>query len=102
MSLLLSTIPKSKENNLNQVLCDYHYILFKHEIILHILRGDENNFFDLEKFFRQNYIKEISTRDLFIKKITDELKLEGWNIYLGFGDTGLFIYSTTDKPINAF
>jgi hypothetical protein len=30
--------------------------------------------------------------------ITAELKELGWTTYLGFGDTGLYVYSTTEKP----
>ena len=78
----------------NRVLC-----YLRKDIYEHVIRMDENNYFDLEKFGR-NYFDGNNREDLMEKlsvSIMKELKSNGWNCKISFGGTALFIYST-DKP----
>lgn len=67
-----------------------------------ILRKDENEYFDIDKF-NSKIIEEISFGKneyilKIINKIMNELRGIGWKVQLSFGDTGLFIYSSEEKP----
>ena len=65
-----------------------------HDLILK--RHDENDYFDIDIFMLnyscQNIIESI------IHEICLELNELGWKTCLAFGETGLFIYSTEEKP----
>lgn len=82
---------------------DYNYNrtlnLLRKEIYDHIIsRKDENDYFDIDIFFKKcnYYYKENFSR--IIKTILDELTFIGWKTQLSFGDTAIFIYSTEEKP----
>lgn len=68
-----------------------------------ILRKEENEYFDLDKF-QSKISEEISFgKNEFLLEIVNtilipELMNLGWKCQLSFGDTGLFIYSTEEKP----
>jgi hypothetical protein len=70
--------------------------LLRKEIYEHLIsREDENDYFDLDIFSkRHSYLDCKKNVDL----VCDELKELGWKIQLSFGDTGLFIFSTEEKP----
>ena len=82
---------------------DYNYnralnLLRKEIYDLIISRKDENDYFDIDIFFKKNnyYYKEnFST---IVKIVLDELSSIGWKTQLSFGDTAIFIYSTDEKP----
>ena len=77
---------------------------FREHIFLHMLKNyhsekDENNYIDLDVFCKQHMtnrnekvIKEI------VAIVCSELEKLGWKCALSFNDTGLFIYSTVNKP----
>lgn len=76
----------------NRVLC-----YLRRNIYEHIIKEDENNYFDLSLFFKQygtNQNDSETMRDIIMK----ELSSLGWKTKLSFGDTGLFIYSTEEVP----
>lgn len=68
----------------------------RREIFELMLLGDENNYFDLDKFARDY---KITTENMESMRniLSNELKELGWKTETSFGGTGLFIYST-DKP----
>jgi hypothetical protein len=66
-----------------------------------ILNGQERNFFDIDVFNRK-YVNDISLMDEIVNKIVIELNNLGWNTYIGFGGTGLYIYSSEDLPQGAY
>ncbi len=70
--------------------------LLRKEIYEHLIsRDSENDYFDLDIFSkRHSYINYLSI----VNTVCEELKELGWNIQLSFGDTGLFIFSTEEKP----
>ena len=66
-----------------------------------MLNREENSFFDID-IFNRKYVKDINMTNDMVNTIVKELKSLGWNTYIGFGGTGLYIYSTEDLPIGAY
>jgi hypothetical protein len=86
------------------------FALYRYELTLcslrgkiyeHILRDDENNYFDMEKFARIAEISSDETNSL-LKTIMMELGNRGFKCRLCFGSTGLFIYSTPEPPASYY
>lgn len=92
---------KNKENfteyNYERNLC-----YLRKQVYELIIRGDESDYFELDKFAR-NYLKNNMTIMLdMTEKIRNELKQLGWNTKLSYGGTGLFIYSSENPPTNCY
>lgn len=66
-----------------------------------MLEGNESDFFDLDQFNRQ-YVKDSSLATELLQEITAELHELGWKTFLGFGGTGLYIYSSEELPPGAY
>ncbi|GAF77758.1 unnamed protein product [marine sediment metagenome] len=77
----------------NRVLC-----YFRKEIYEHMLKGDENNYFELDRFSKQYLDNDTNTLKKMTTRIIQELETLGWKCKTSFGDTGLFIYSSEDPP----
>jgi hypothetical protein len=80
----------------NTVMC-----YLRKEIYEHIIREDENTYFDLDKFGRV-YFENKKNREEILNKLVDDIIPEitnlGWNCKRSFGGTALFIYSTEKPP----
>ena len=65
----------------------------------HIIKSDENEYFELDKFVKKYY--KINIENI-IKVVSDliipELTHLGWNCKKSYGGTALFIYSTEKPP----
>lgn len=72
--------------------CVYNFILD---------RNGENDFFDVDTFNRR-YIKNINITNDIVYIVVNELGDLGWNTYMGFGGTGLYIYSSDGLPVGAY
>lgn len=82
------------------ILDKEHLCKLRKKIYFHILKNDQNDFFDLELFNRK-YVKNMEKVENFSKIIIDELKTQGWNTFIGYGGTGLFFYDK-EVPSNAW
>jgi len=93
-----------EELNINKTKLDFFNLnyerllcLLRQEIYdLIVGRKDENDYYDIDIFsskYNCNHLK-----DKLISEIILELKDLGWKTQLSFGDTGLFIFSTEEKP----
>jgi len=71
--------------------------LRKHIYDFMISRTRENDFFDIDTFNRK-YVKDIDITSNLVNTVVEELNSLGWNTYIGFGGTGLYIYSSNDSP----
>jgi hypothetical protein len=91
---------KNKKNfadiHYNRTLC-----YFRRDMYEHILREDENNYFDLENF-NNKHLNDMNIMRRMVCVIIKELELLGWKCKLSFGDTGLFIYSSKKPPSNCW
>lgn len=91
----------SQKGDFDKILFEEHLKVLRNELYQHIILGMESDFYDLDTFNRK-YVKNIKRTHEMIDILVKELKELGWNTYLGFGDTGLYIYSTSKKPSNAW
>jgi hypothetical protein len=90
-----------KNYNYNRVIKQLRNDIYNHLIS----RREETDYFDIENFRKKyNYNDQDDSEnfEIILKQIIDELKKLGWNIELSYGDTGLFIYSTEEKPPNCW
>ena len=67
----------------------------RQKIYEHIIREDENNYFDLDNF-RQTY--KIKNIEKMTSVVIHELHSLGWKCKFSFGGTALFIYSSDNPP----
>lgn len=66
-----------------------------------MLEGNESDFFDLDLFNRK-YVKDTSLSSELIQEISEDLHQLGWKTFLGFGGTGLYVYSSDELPPGAY
>jgi hypothetical protein len=69
----------------------------RQKIYEHVIKNDQNNYFDLDNFRGSYKIKNIEDIKKMTNTIIEELCLLGWKCKLSYGGTALFIYSS-DKP----
>jgi len=101
MSGLDECLDVKNKDGFKNLLREEHMMIMEREIRYFMLKGKESDFYDLDKFNRQ-YIKNMEETHSMVKTVQEKLKNLGWNTYLGFGDTGLYIYSTEEKPYGAY
>lgn len=82
---------------------DYNYnralnLLRKEIYDLIISRKDENDYFDIEIFCKRSNYPDKENFSKILKIVLNEITELGWKTQLSFGDTGLFIFSTIEKP----
>lgn len=74
----------------------------RREIFEHVIRGDENNYFELDRFCRERLGND---RDI-MEKMKDDVIIEleelGWKCQTSYGGTALFIYSSNDPPSSCY
>jgi hypothetical protein len=77
-----------------------HLRILRKELYSHIIKGDESDFYDIDAFNRK-YVQNNGTTKKMINLIIEELQSMGWKTFLGFGDTGLYVFAG-EKPLNAY
>ena len=80
----------------NRVLC-----YLRKNIYEHVIREDENSYFDLEKFQKIQKIT-VENRDKMATTVIEELVVLGWKCKLSYGSTALFIYSSENPPASCW
>ncbi len=83
-----------------ETLDEYHLKKMRKKVYYHILKNNQNDFFDLELFDRK-YVKNMKKTEELSQLIISELELLGWKTFVGYGGTGLFFYDK-EKPLNAW
>lgn len=66
-----------------------------------VLRGNENDYFDLDNFASAHSVKK-NEMERMSNVVMGELQKLGWNVKTSFGGTGLFVYSTDDPPPSCY
>lgn len=95
-------LPKASDKELyKDMLFNHFFSLLGDEVAVHILKNKEDDFYDLDKFKRAYKISQVDL-DVMTNLLEKMLKQNGFNTFLGFGGTGLFIYTTPEKPQGAF
>ena len=90
-------IRSDNKENFSVVNYDRILYLLRQEIYIHMLKGNENSLFDLDRFSRQNEEK-IDTIQKMTETVMEELTQIGWKCKLSYGDTALFIYTSENPP----
>lgn len=62
-----------------------------------VLKGNENDYFDLDDFYRRFNVLT-KDRENMKNAMVQELTTKGWKCKTSFGGTGLFVYSTEKPP----
>lgn len=78
---------------------------FREYVYLHMIQNfhsdkDENRYVDIDVFCKNNMLNNRNEKIIqeIVQIVRKELEDLGWKTALSFGDTGLFIYSTVNKP----
>ena len=92
--------PKNKDQFSNY--CYNRNIAYlRKEIYELVIMGDENSYFELDKFERRHKLKKGEIEKM-SDTVSEELVELGWNVKKSFGNTGLFIYSSEDPPPSCY
>ena len=91
----------SNKDDFDTIFFDECVCLFRKTVVDHLLNRKENDFIDLDTFNR-THVRDMKLTQKMVSIIQQELSNLGWYTYLGFGDTGLYIYSTEDKPSGVY
>lgn len=90
------------KSEFDTILYDRELCYLRRDIFEHMIKEDENNYFDLEKFSRE----KLKNNQKIIKQMCDtimgELEKLGWKCKTSFNGTGLFIYSTDEPPPSCY
>ena len=91
----------NKDNFENMFIETYTSKLRKKIYLFMKSNRNENDFFDIENFNRK-YIRDMNKTNDMINNIVKELNQLGWKTHIGFGGTGLYIYSSEELPVGAW
>lgn len=90
------------KENFENILYNENIRRLRKKIHIFILNNkNENDFFDIDNFNRI-YVKDINKTNNMINQVVLELNKLGWKTHIGFGGTGLYIYSSEELPIGAW
>ena len=93
-------INANNKNNFSKYRFDRNLAYLRREITENILIGDEENYFDLDKFkTRFDLVKE--DLDKMVEIVSTELRNLDWKVEFTYGQTAMFIYSN-DTPSNFY
>lgn len=93
-------IPANK-GDFEQYRYDRNLSYLRRDIFESIIRGDENSYFELDRFAKSRSLKKGEIEKMRVT-IMEELRAKGWKCTLSYGDTGLFIYSTEESPPSCY
>lgn len=93
----------NQKDNFESYLFDRYLCYLRKDIYEHLLlrNNDENNYFDLDKWVRNNLDNNKCILNNMLEQIIKEIKELGWKCQTSFGGTALFIYSN-DKPSSCY
>lgn len=82
----------NNKNNFDSLLYMRMLCYLRRDIYEHMIRCDENDYFDIQHFSSKNKLKSSNVKNM-IEQVIQELMSIGWKCKLSFGGTALFIYS---------
>lgn len=98
MNSLPETISVANRETFRLQFIEQKKARFRKEVVNFLLKRDrENDFIDIDQFNRKHVLDMKLTQEI-VEAVSNELKELGWYPLLGFGDTGLYILSTEEKP----
>ncbi len=75
--------------------------LRKHIYNFMLSRTRESDFFDIDTFNRK-YVNNINVTNDLVNTAVEELVGLGWKTHIGFGGTGLYVYSSDELPAGVY
>lgn len=96
-----NTIKPTHKDKFPKLLYNFNLSLMRMKIYHLVVKGDENQFFDLETFDTE-HVKNMEITQQMWEQVSKELELMGWKTKLSYGDTGAFIYSSDKPPANCW
>ena len=106
MNKFPTEINKNNKNNFREYNSNRIIKLLRNDIYTHMLsRKEETDYFDIDKFrkiYLYNDEDDSNNFNKILKQVIEELNKLGWKTELSYADTGLFIYSTDEKPPNCW
>jgi len=93
-----STLSVKNKNNFKVIYYNRILCYLRENIYEHILIQEEKDYFDID-CFRKKYTVNSDILNKLVNTVVEELGKLGWKTKIGFGGTGLFIYSTENPPI---
>lgn len=97
----LSELHVSRKSEFSHIHRAYYLKKLRNQVMRWMLVGNENDFFDLDQFNR-SYLNNRDLMNELVGDVTVELHGLGWKTFLGFGGTGLYVYSSEERPVNAY
>lgn len=88
--------PKNKEK-FPKYRYDRNLAYMRKDIFELVLMCKENNYFELDKFAKNNHLEKDEIARM-CDTVIEELQNLGWKCKTSHGETSLFIYSTDDPP----
>jgi len=102
MNTFPDTLKPENKKNFKNIYYKYVLQCLRKELYENILKNDEKDYFDIDKFTYKYYKKDIDN----MKKLTDDIVKElieiGWKCKTSFGGTVIFVYSTDKPPDNCW
>lgn len=97
--IIVSNKDRFPEMRVHFALCQLRADIHEHLL----RRKNEEDYFSLDTWAKKHFdgrVRALHRRIL--SDIIPELEALGWKAKTSFGNTGLFIYSTEDPPVNCF
>jgi hypothetical protein len=101
MDKFFSDLYVSNKDNFSEIKYNDLMNKLKKHIRNFMLEGNESNFFDID-IFNRKYVKNVNMMNEMVNKVVQDLNSLGWNTYIGFGGTGLYVYSSEELPRGAY
>jgi hypothetical protein len=87
----------SNKDQFSDFLYKEHLSILRKEVSYMMLQRNESDFYDIDAFNRK-YVKNMNKTKEMVEKVVNELKELGWNTFIGYGGTGLYVYSDKKPP----
>jgi len=100
MKTFPSTLSVSNKENFPDLNYERMRCYLRRDLYEHIISHTEENYFSLDEFNRR--VGDMEMTQKMVRDLIPELERLGWHCKLSFGDTGLFVYSTSTPPKNCW
>lgn len=101
MDKFTELVHSNNKNNFFEVKRNHYIRILREDIFRFLINGDENDFFDINKF-NKTYLDDEKMCESIFSEIIQELEEMGWKYKICFGGTGIFFYTSENPPASAW